>query len=623
MSRNLRFTGMPVSAGVAAGSLHVADVSEVADATPDEVRGAFAAVVADRRALAGRLRGAGRDEEAAIIEVGALIAADPALVEPAVAAVRAGTDTAAAVLQAADAQAAVLEALPVPELAQRADDVRQVARAVLDRLRGTVAVACPAGDFILIRREVSPADLIELADAGLVGAVSVAGGASSHAAIIARGLGVPMVAGVDQAVLAAPTGQLGLLDADSGELLVGPSPAQLARASARNGSGRPALGLGQPGHRPAGPDYQPAEPDHQPGRPVRTRDGHQITISCNVASSAETRRGLAAGAAGVGLLRTEIPYIGALAWPTPAEHLAQLTPILGLLAGRPVTVRLLDFSGDKIPPFLRGRPSAAAEDAATPEAAGVTAPSVAARTPPAGDRPPPDLPPAGYAVRSPSSGIDPRIHQVRSSAGTATGLTALLAHPTALRDQLAAVIEAGRRTHLAILVPMVRSLDEVAAVRDALAQAAAEAGAAPPPLGIMVELQATAIAADEFAPAVDFFSVGTNDLTGQVLGLDRRDPAATPSLAAHPQVLEFIAGIADAGRQAGISVSVCGDSAADPLVLPLLVGLGLRVLSVPAAQVRQVRSAAENLDTRVCAALAADALTASTADEVWRLVRAR
>ncbi len=91
----------------------------------------------------------------------------------------------------------------------------------------------PAGDFILVRHEVSPADLIELAEAGLVGAVSVAGGASSHAAIIARGLGVPMIAGVDPAVLAVPAGQLGVLDADSGELIVGPGAADLVRARGR------------------------------------------------------------------------------------------------------------------------------------------------------------------------------------------------------------------------------------------------------------------------------------------------------------------------------------------------------------------------------------------------------
>jgi len=171
-----------------------------------------------------------------------------------------------------------------------------------------------------------------------------------------------------------------------------------------------------------------------------------------------------------------------------------------------------------------------------------------------------------------------------------------------------------------VLIPMVSSLDEVRQVRDVLTKTAAALGAALPRLGIMVELQATAAAAATFAPEVDFFSIGTNDLTGQVLGLDRRDPTARPALAADPRVLALIARVAEAGRQADISVSVCGDSAADPLVLPLLVGLGVNTLSVPAARVQRVRTWLAGLDASACAALAAEALRASTVDEVRELV---
>jgi phosphoenolpyruvate-protein kinase (PTS system EI component) len=543
---NMRFAGLPVSEGTALGTVHIADTETAVSATPEEVRDAFAAVAAERFALAERLRAAGRDQEADIIEVGGLIAADPLLADPAVAAVRGGGDVATAVRQATEAQAAVLEALANPEMAERAGDVRQVAHAVLDRLSQAGAPARPAGDFILVRREVSPADLIELTEAGLVGAVSVAGGASSHAAIIARGLGVPMIAGTDPAVLAAPAGQRGLLDADAGQLIVGPEVGDLPAALAGHD-----LSQRQPG--PAGA-----------AEGARTADGREITVLCNVASAAETRLGLAAGAAGVGLLRTEIPYTEALAWPTLAEDQAQLEPILGLLAGRLATVRLLDFSGDKIPPFLR-------DEAGGP-------------------------------------------------AGEGAGLAALLAHRTALPDQLRAILQAGRGTNLAVLIPMVSSLDEVRQVRDVLTKTAAALGADLPRLGIMVELQATAAAAATFAPAVDFFSIGTNDLTGQVLELDRRDPAAKPALAADPRVLALIARVAEAGRQAGISVSVCGDSAADPLVLPLLIGLGVNTLSVPAARVQRVRTWLAGLDTSACAALAAAALQASTVDQVRDLV---
>ena len=555
---------------MASGRLHQADPGPPADATAEQVREAFAALAAERHDLAERLRGAGRPAEADIIGVAGLIAADPALVGPAVTAVVGGTDAATAVTEAAEAQATMLAGLAVPELAERAADVRQVARAVLDRLATAGAPPPPAGDFILVRREVSPADLIEFAERGLAGAVSVAGGGSSHAAIIARGLGLPMITGVDATVLALPGGEHAVLDGTTGELRIGPETGPgPAPGPAMSGNGQ----------------HQPWPPG-----PVATADGRVITVLCNVASAAETRRGLAAGATGVGLLRTEIPFTGALAWPTLDEHRAHLAPILGLLTGRTATARLLDFSGDKIPPFLAGLAGEAAPAATN----GKTGPGA----------------PGGPGVVA-GSGAGP---------APAFGLAALLAHPSALRDQLRAILEAGRDARLAVLIPMVSSLDEVAQVRAALAETAVSLDAPVPRLGIMVELAATARAAETFAPAVDFFSIGTNDLAGQVLGLDRRDPSARPALAADPRVLALIAHTAQAAREARLTVSVCGDAAADPQVLPLLVGLGVDTLSVPAARVPRVRSWVADLDARACADLAEQALAAPDVEAVWKLV---
>ena len=311
MTAPSRYRGQPVSEGVGTGEVYLGDAPGGADPNPDEddVRAAFAAVARERAALAARLRERGQDLQAGIVDIGALIAADPALIGPALDAVRAGADGLAAVSAAAEAQAAVLAALPGPDLAQRAGDVRQVAAAVLDRLRGTSAPPPPAGKFILVRREVDPADLIQLAESGLAGAVSVAGGASSHAAIIARGLGLPMLVGADPAVLAAAAGHHAILDAAAGELIVDPPELDLAGLRVR------------------------AAPDRRAPQEIRTTDGQPVTLLCNVASAAETRLGLSGGAAGVGLLRTEIAFTGASGWPSQVGHLAQLTPVLGLLAG--------------------------------------------------------------------------------------------------------------------------------------------------------------------------------------------------------------------------------------------------------------------------------------------------
>ncbi len=535
------YRGLPVSDGIAAGAVHLAGTGEPASAaTAGDVRAAFAAVARERTALAGQLRDQGRGGEADIVTIGALIAADPALVEAAVSATAAGTDAATAVRRSAAAQADLIAALPDPDLAARADDVRQVASAVVRHLAGPDPVP-PSGPFIMVGHELDPADLIRFAEAGLAGAVSVAGGASSHAAIIARGLGLPMLAAADPAVLTVPAGRPALLDTAAGQLTVDPPGAALAAAGAQAsllaGAG-PAAGS---------------------RTPPRTSDGQDVTLLCNVASAAETRLGLAAGAAGVGLLRTEIPFIRGAGWPSRTDHEAQLGPVLSLLSGRDAVVRLLDFSGDKVPAFL---------------------------------------------------------------AGTATGLEALLRHPRALRDQLDAVLTAAAGTRLSVMIPMVRTLGEVEEVRAALAGAATAAGCDPPALGIMVEVADTAAAAGGFAPAVDFFSIGTNDLTSQVLGLDRADRRARPALAADPRVLALIAGVVDAAGAAGIRVSVCGDAGADPGVLPLLAGLGIRTFSVPAARVGQVTGWLAGLDTGRCADLAAGALRASSVDQVWAQVGA-
>ena len=254
---------------------------------------------------------------------------------------------------------------------------------------------------------------------------------------------------------------------------------------------------------------------------MRTADGELVTILCNVTSAAETRLGLANGAEGVGLLRSEIPFIHATRWPTLADHLAALTPVLNLLRGKRAVVRLLDFAGDKIPPFPG-----------------------------------------------------------------AEGLPAFLDAPGALAAQLAAILQAGAGTDLAIMIPMVRSLGEVDLVRAELAGVANAAGVAPPPLGMMVELAATAESAPAFAAGVDFFSIGTNDLTADVLGRDRSE--LRPSDAAERKVLAAIATTARAAREAGIGLSVCGDAAADPAVLPELLAAGVRTVSVGAAKVPAV-----------------------------------
>nr|WP_237519861.1 putative PEP-binding protein [Streptomyces sp. HUCO-GS316] len=296
--------------------------------------------------------------------------------------------------------------------------------------------------------------------------------------------------------------------------------------------------------------------------PAETLDRHRIVLRANVATPAETRAAVTTGAEGVGLLRTELPFLNHPAWPTRQQHAATLLPVLRVLTGQVVTARTLDFADDKLPPFLA------------------------------------------------------RLQGAR----TGRGLPLMLDQPDAFADQFRSLLSAGADTDLRIMIPMVASVDELRACRRLLDAAATEAGVPVPPLGIMVELPEAVAAADDLAREASFFSIGSNDLTCQILDLDRRDPTATPAMAAHPAVLDAIARVVTAAHRHDRQVSVCGDAAAHPLVIPLLIGLGCDSLSVGPAALDEVRARIRRLRHDTCASLAAVALTRETAEEVWRLV---
>jgi phosphoenolpyruvate-protein kinase (PTS system EI component) len=267
----------------------------------------------------------------------------------------------------------------------------------------------------------------------------------------------------------------------------------------------------------------------------------EITVLANVASTVEARRALDGGAAGVGLLRTELAFLHVDHWPTQREHEASLAPVLEVLRGSPVTVRLLDFSNDKLPAFLAGSPTTG-----------------------------PDL------LRGPTGGID---------------------------AQLRAVARVGATSDLRVMVAMVTRPEQLSDVRARLEDAAAAAGlTAVPPVGAMVELPESVDRLDELVQVADFFSIGSNDLTATTLGLAHTDPRLTPALAADPRVLRQVQRVVDVAGAADVPVSVCGDAAADAAVLPLLLGAGVRTVSVAPSRLGSVRALVAGLSAADSAA---------------------
>jgi phosphoenolpyruvate-protein kinase (PTS system EI component) len=282
--------------------------------------------------------------------------------------------------------------------------------------------------------------------------------------------------------------------------------------------------------------------------PAQTKDGRRIRVLANAASVAEVVEALEQGAEGVGLLRTELLFLDAQAWPAFADQASFLSVVLAPLSGRVATVRLLDFGGDKTPPFLRG--------------------------------------------------------------ATGRGIELQLESPDALKTQLAAIVDAGSNVQLRILIPMVTSPEQVHTVREMLATVLA--GRPSPQVGAMIETPQAAHRAAEIAKACDFLSLGTNDLTQLVLGLDREQSKSAP--VANVRVLRLIDATMRAAREAGIVVDVCGEAASDAAAMPIMVGLGVDELSVAAARVGEVRSWVRGLDYAACREISERRLLSQPAD---------
>jgi phosphoenolpyruvate-protein kinase (PTS system EI component) len=535
----LALRGVSAAPGVAFGHAVVLDRVGAGDASIiaaggraaelDRAMKALRVVANELEHIASGLREAGRNTEADIVETGILMAADPGLmarVENLV--MKSGRAAAEALREAADGNAEELALLADPVLAERADDVRSLGRRAAARANG-FRPGTVSG--VLIASTLGPADIAELA-MNAKGVALVGGGVTAHAAIVARSLGVPMVVGLGADVLDVVDGEEVVLDGDGGMLVRHPDAGRIAAARAeaerRQGARQHAIA-----HRL---------------EPAQTKDGRRIRVLANAASVAEVIEALEQGAEGVGLLRTELLFLDAQAWPAFAEQASFLRLILAPLTGRIATVRLLDFGGDKTPPFLRG--------------------------------------------------------------ASGRGIELQLESPDALRTQLAAIVDAGGNVQLRILIPMVTSPEQVRAVREVLATVLA--GRPSPQVGAMIETPEAAHRAAEIATACDFLSLGTNDLTQLVLGLDREQSKSAPI--ANVRVLRLIDATMRAARDAGLVVDVCGEAASDAAAMPIMVGLGADELSVAAARVGEVRAWVRGLDYVACREISERRLLAQPAD---------
>ena len=545
--------GLPASPGIALGSARLLDAPHTGPSSLQPVavagRGEEAAraecalrdAAAEIGRLASSLREQGRDDEAEIVETGTLMALDPGLLAAVNAAVlERGLPAPEALVEAANQSSEAIAALDDPMLAARADDVRSVGRRAARLAAGAGEQPGPTGPAVLGATDLGPADVAEIGP-DVVAVALAGGGTTAHAAIVARSLGLPMVVGAGPELLRVAAGEQLVVNGGLGTVVVSPGRELASQAGAQSTARAAARSRARA----------------QRELPAATLDGRRVQVLANVATAAETLLALDEGAEGVGLLRTELAFLDAAEWPGEAEHRRRLEPVLAPLRGRVATVRVLDFGGDKSPPFLNG--------------------------------------------------------------DEARGIALLLRRPEALSAQLRAILAAGRGCELRILLPMVNRVAEVRSARALLDLARDAVPDAPPALlGAMIETPEAAASAALLAREADFLSIGTNDLTAATLGRDRFRPGATPAY--HPAVLGIVARCVRVAANAGMPLEVCGEAASDPVTAPLLVGLGVDELSVGAARVGTLRSWVRALDYGDMRALAARTLRCSGPAEVATLL---
>ncbi|MFW6070480.1 MAG: phosphoenolpyruvate--protein phosphotransferase, partial [bacterium] len=495
-------------------------------------------------------------KEAAIFDVHRELVDDPDLIQDVEERIAQGQNAPRAWQQAVNARAEAVAALSDPMLAERATDLRDVGRRVLQLLTGAGNTTLPDDRVVVVAEDLTPSDTALLSGRNVLGFCTAAGGPTAHAAIIARALRLPAVVGAGSGVLSLTAGKTVILDGNAGTLTVDPPKEALDRARAKQEAWQAQLEAALAASE----------------EPAVTRDGHRVEVAANIGGTKDARAAATSGAEAVGLLRTEFLFLGRTTGPSEAEQENVYTQIVEAMGGRPVIIRTLDIGGDKPLPYVQ-----------VPEEA----------NPFLGER----------------------------------GIRLCLSRPELLRRQVRAILRAARSGQVRIMFPMVATLEEwrqaraiVQEERRALVSAEDGAGVPHVELGIMIEIPSAALLADHFAPEVDFFSVGTNDLTQYTLAMDRMHPTlSAQSDGLHPAVLRLIKQTVSAAHDHGKWVGVCGELAADPQAAPILIGLGVDELSVSVPAVASLKAQIRTLTLANARDLAQQALSCANAKEVRAL----
>ena len=503
---------------------------------------------------AGMTRQVG-EHAAEILSGQIMMLADPFMLSQMEEQIAAGLTAEAAVDAVCGSFIAMFSAVEDELTRQRATDVGDLRDRLLKTLLGVEDIdlaGAPAGS-VIVAHDLTPSMTVGLRRENIAGIITEVGGATSHSAILARALEIPAVLSVPGALSAIQNGQTVAMDGEAGHVYVEPDERTIK-------------------------DYRQRKEQFERQRsllkayltkPTQTADGRPAALYANIGKPQDAQTALEKGAEGIGLFRTEFLFMDRAALPTEAEQLAAYRQVAALFAGKEVIIRTLDVGGDKEIPYLGLQKE---------------------ENPFLGHR----------AIRY------------------------CLDHPEVYLVQLRALLQAGAdHRNIKIMLPLVSGVEELRAAKALLEQAKQQLAAegklfdADIQLGVMIETPAAALIADILAGEAAFFSIGTNDLTQYTLAVDRGNAdVAKLYTVFHPAVLRSIKGVITAARQAGIPVGMCGEAAADPALVPLLLAWGLDEFSVSPSAVLAVRRAISLWSTADAAFAEGEAMKLSAAESI-------
>ena len=562
------YKGIAGSEGIGIGKVVIIEEHEVViedrtisdtEAEINRVREGIEKFVADTTAMADKMEATVGAKDADILRGHIMLLQDPTIEEQIVDLINNEKVNAEKALdQVLEQTAELFSQIPDELLQQRATDLRDIKGRILKILLGIEEqdISEVPEGTVLVARDLTPSMTAGIIPEKIAGVLTEVGGRTSHSAILARAMEIPAVLSIEAICSQVKNGDTVVLNGTTGEAIVNPDEETIAV------------------YEKMLEDYRKEREllKQYTGKPTVSKDGTKVELVCNIGKPEDAKKAVECDGEGIGLFRTEFLFMDRDTVPTEEEQFEAYKSVAETMAGKPVIIRTLDIGGDKEIPYL---------------------------------------------------GLE-------KEENPFLGFRAIrfcLQRRDIYETQLRALVRASAFGKIKVMIPLVTGVDELRQVKAIVADIMKEYDAAGVEynkklqIGVMMETPAACLMADVLAKEADFFSIGTNDLTGYTMAVDRGNAKVAYLYSAYnPAVLRAIKRIIECGKQEGIMVGMCGEAAADPKLIPLLLAFGLDEFSVSATSVLKTRKNISENDIAQCKALADKVMECTTEEEVLNIL---